>query len=339
MKNIPPTNGEKQVILYKAKDGSAQVDVRLQDETIWLNLNQIAQLFGRDKSAISRHIRNIFATGELGISTVAKFATVQKEGAKAVKRDIEYYNLDMIISVGYRVNSKRGTQFRIWATDVLRRHLVEGFTLHRHRLQERGVRELHDAIALIERTGKQAELSTDEAKGLLGIVTEYTQTWLLLRKYDDGQLEAPKRMRTPRYRLTSDAARTSIEALRANLLERKEASNLFGIERSHMLESIIGNLYQTFDRKELYRTVEEKAAHLLYFVIKDHPFTDGNKRIGALLFLTFLDANGILGTKGGSTRMHDATLVALALLIAESKPQEKETMLRLILHFLSPQEA
>lgn len=327
-----PANGSNQVVLYKADDGTMQIDVRLEDETIWLSLNQISTLFQRDKSVISRHIRNIFATEELGrSSTVAFFATVQKEGAKAVKRNIEYYNLDVIISVGYRVNSKRGTQFRIWATNVLRKHLIEGYTLHQKRLLEKGTKELEQALALVSRTKGRLDLSPDEAKGLLDIVTQYAQTWLLLRKYDDDELDMPAKLRKASYALTYDDALSAIQSLRKDLATKGESSDLFGLERQEMLQAIIGNLRQTFDRHELYPTVEEKAAHLLYFVIKDHPFIDGNKRIAVLLFLTFLQRNNVLPS---GQELSGSTLVALALLIAESAPKEKETMLRLVLHFL-----
>ena len=193
--------------------------------------------------------------------------------------------------------------------------------------------ELNAAIALIERTGKQ-ELSSDEAKGLLGIVTQYTRTWLLLKQFDDGLVEIPGHSQIPHYRLTYEDARASIATLKATLSGKSEASNLFGMERDHMLESIIGSLYQTFDRRELYPTLQEKAAHLLYFVIKDHPFTDGNKRIGVLLFLVFLERNST-GQRQILLRMTDSTLVALALLIAESNPKEKTMLIRLIQHFIA----
>jgi len=333
MTTTPSPTGTDQIVLYKADDGTMQMDVRLQDESIWLSLNQMTALFKRDKSVISRHIRNVFATAELDrSSTVAFFATVQKEGTKAVKRDIEFYNLDMIISVGYRVNSKRGTQFRIWATNVLRKHLIEGYTFHQKRLQERGTKELEQALALIARAKSLPELSTDQAKGLLNIVTQYTQTWLLLRKYDDGEVDVPSKMQQPTYRLTYDDALQAILSLKQDLAARNEVTHLFGIERSNMLSAIIGNIYQTFDQKELYQTLEEKAAHLLYFVIKDHPLSDGNKRTAVLLFLTFLQRNDALSGLKGLT---DHTLVALALLIAESDPKEKELMLGLILHFIA----
>lgn len=321
-----PISGDNQIILYKTDDGRTHVDVQLKDETVWLSLDQLSALFERDKSAISRHIKNILKTRELSQkSVVANFATTAADG-KTYR--VNYYNLDMIISVGYRVNSKRGTLFRIWATNVLRRHLIEGYTIHQKRLQERGTRELEQTLKLISRTKALPDLSSDEAKGLLEIVTHYTQTWLLLRKYDDGEMEMPSCLKKPTYRLTYEDAVRGLQALKTDLVQRKEASDLFGRERAGMLQGIIGSIYQTFDRKDLYPTMQERAAHLLYFVIKDHPFTDGNKRIGVFLLLLFLERNAC------PLRMQDTTLVALALLVAESDPKEKNMLVRLILHFI-----
>lgn len=328
MTTAPQTNGNNQIILYEAEDGTMQMDVRLQKETIWLSLNQMSDLFQRDKSVISRHMKSIFTNQELPQSVVANFAITAADGKTY---HVDFYNLDMIISVGYRVNSKRGTQFRIWATNVLRRHLIEGYTLHQKRLHEKGTRELEAALALIERVKSSPELSSDQAKGLLDVVTKYTQTWLLLRKYDDGEVEAPSTMQKPTYRLTYDDALLAIRSLRENLAAKGEASDLFGNVRAEMLQGIIGNIYQTFDQQELYPTLEEKAAHLLYFVIKDHPLVDGNKRIAVLIFLTFLQRNNVLPELRG---LSDNTLVAMALLIAESDPKEKDLLIRLILHFI-----
>ncbi len=329
MTSLPQTNGTNQIVLYKAEDGTMQMDVRLQNETIWLSQKQMAELFAVDRTVVTKHIKNTFDSGELAKDSVcANFAHTAEDGKTY---QTAYYNLDAIISVGYRVNSKRGTQFRIWATNVLRKHLIDGYTLHQKRLEEKGTKELEQALALIDRVKSSPELSSDQAKGLLDVVTKYTQTWLLLRKYDDGDVEAPTGMQKPTYRLTYIDAQLAIQSLRENLAAKGEASSLFGNERGEMLQGIIGNIYQTFDQQELYRTMEEKAAHLLYFVIKDHPLTDGNKRIAVLLFLTFLQRNSVLPHLRG---LSDNTLVALALLIAESDPKEKEMLIRLILHFI-----
>ena len=323
------------IVLYKSKGGDVAVDVKLKEETVWLSLNQMAELFQVDKSGISRHIKNIYDTGELKKrGTVAKIATVQKEGSRSINRQIEHYNLDMILSVGYRVNSKEGTQFRIWATNVLKDHLLKGYTINQKRLQQKQYDELKDAFTLIQSTMQKKELESDEAKGLLEVITDYTQSWLLFAEYDEGEVSEPK-MHKGKYTLTYDDSLEAIAELRSKLEKQNQASSLFGQERDTMLEGIIGNLHQTFDKQELYPTVEEKAAHLLYFVIKDHPFSDGNKRIGSLLFLLYLKRNAAFRKKNGERKFNDAALVALALLIAESDPRQKDTILKLIMQFVS----
>jgi prophage maintenance system killer protein len=329
MTTTPPVNGQNQVVIYTAGDGTLQVDVRLRDQSLWLSLDQISTLFGRDKSVISRHIKNIFKTAELSQdSVVANFATTAADGKTY---DVNFYNLDMILSVGYRVNSKRGTQFRIWANDVLRRHLVEGYTLHQKRLAEKGMKNLEQALTLVRETSMHPELTGDQAKGLLKVITGYAQTWVLLHQYDEGKVAAPRTLRPARYQLSYEDAIDAIRGLQETLQRAGEASTLFGQERDNALRGILGNIEQTFDGRELYASAEEKAAHLLYFIIKDHPLSDGNKRVGVLLFLLFLDRNGIL--KPGL--FDDATLVALALLIAESRPQQKDILLQIILRFIS----
>lgn len=326
------TPNKQQIIIYKADDGQTQVDVRMEEDTVWLTAHQMAVLFKMDRTGIVRHMHNIYKSGELEPkSTCAKIAQVAKDGRT---REMDFYNLDMIISVGYRVNSKRGTQFRIWATSVLRKHLVEGYSLHRKRLQEKGIKELEQAIALVKQTTAAHAITGDEARGLLAVITEYTQTWIVLRQYDDGQVEAPIRSCQEQYVLTYEDAIEAVTQLRDELKKTKEASDLFGMERSEMLRGIVGNLYQTFDGQNLYPSMEEKAAHLLYFVIKDHPFTDGNKRSAALLFLHFLDRNAHLRRADRSLRIEATTLTALALLIAESRPEQKDVMLQLILRLM-----
>jgi len=322
------------IAIYRSKDGKAELEVKLQEETLWLSLNQLADLFDTDKSGISRHIKNIYKDGELlSKATVAKFATVQKEGNREITRDIEYYNLDAIISVGYRVNSKRATQFRIWATSVLKNHIINGYTLNQKRLQEKGLDEFEEAIGLIKRTLQSRMLTDNESKGLLEVITGYSSTWVLLQKYDKSALTEPKKHKAKKkfdYNFTKNA----INQLKAELLKKKEATDLFGNERGGTFEGIIGALHQTFDKKELYESIEEKAAHLLYFVIKDHPFTDGNKRIGSFLFIVYLAKNAYLYRKNGEKKVNDNTLTALALLIAESDPKHKKLMILLIMNFL-----
>lgn len=322
-----------EIAVYEAPDGEVRVDVRLERDTVWLSLVQMAELFGRDKSVISRHLRNVFESGELErAATVAKNATVQREGGRDVVRDIEFYNLDAILSVGYRVNSKRGTQFRIWATRTLREHLVRGYTLHRQRF-ERNARELEAALALVRKAAAGEALTTDQGRGLVDVIARYAQTFLWLQRYDEGLLAEPKG--APGGVLpTAQEARAAIARLKADLMARGEASDLFGRERDDALAALLGNLDQTVLGAPAYPTVESKAAHLLYFVIKDHPFADGNKRIGSLLFVDFLNRNGRL-FRDGEAVINDVGLAALALLVAESEAKSKDVMIRLIENMLA----
>lgn len=285
--NEQPEHGE--IIIYQASDGHSSIEVHLAGETVWLTLNQLAELFDRDKSVISRHIRTIFSSGELQKDlTVAKNATVQNEGGRQVTRNIDYYNLDAIISVGYRVNSIRGTQFRIWASSVLKDHIIKGYTANERRLAEKGLSEMEQAVALLARTLTRYELITGDGKAVLGVIGRYAKSWSLLLQYDEDTLGIPEKRHSSKKAIEYEQASRAIATMKSDLLKRGEAGELFGLERDQQLLSILGNLYQTFDGEELYPSIEEKAAHLIYFVIKDHPFNDGNKRIGSLLFLLFL---------------------------------------------------
>ena len=331
--NIAP-GGE--VVVYEAAGGEVRVDVRLERETVWLSLTQMAELFGRDKSVISRHLRSVFSSGELEReATVAKNATVQREGGREVAREIEYFNLDAILSVGYRVNSKRGTQFRIWATRTLRDYLLRGYTLNEKRLREKGIGEIEQAVGLLARTLTAHALVTDEGRAVLDVVQQYTRAWRLLLEYDEQRLaEKPAHPLRPTADLSLEAARAVAAHLRVSLAGRGEASSLFGNERGEQLAAILGAIEQTFGGEPLYPTVQARAAHLLYFVIKDHPFSDGNKRIGTLLFLDYLRRNGMLVRPDGTPRLADNAMVALALLVAESEPAQKDLMIRLVLNLL-----
>jgi len=325
-----------QLVFYRMPGTKIGVSVRLEGETAWLTLDQMATLFQRDKSVISRHLRNVYQNGELvRKATVAKNATVQKEGRRRVERLIESYNLDAIISVGYRVNSKRGTQFRIWATRTIRDHLIQGYTLHERRLRERGVAELEQAVQLLARTLTNQAGVSQEGKGVLDIVSGYARSWLLLQQYDENRLGIPEKRHPAKVSINYDQAREAIATLKARLLERGQASALFGQERGGQLAGILGSIEQSFDGESLYPSIEEKAAHLLYFVIKDHPFSDGNKRIGSFLFILFLRANGGLNDATGAPKINDNALVALALLTAESQAQNKDLMIRLIMNLLA----
>jgi len=325
-----------EVALYRPKGGSVRLDVRLERDTVWLSLNQMADLFGRDNSVISRHLQNIYKSRELQRSaTVAKNATVQKEGGREVIRQVEYFNLDAILSVGYRVNSKQGTQFRIWATDTLRGHLLRGYTLNEKRLRERGVTELEQAVELLSKTLKNQSLVTDQGRAVLDVVQRYMRAWRLLLEYDEDRLSsAPLHPVEQSKELTLADARAAIQSLRESIATRNESTELFGRERTDQLHGLLGAIEQTFGGEPLYPTAQVRAAHLLYFVIKDHPFSDGNKRIGTLLFLEYLRRNKLLLRADGQPRLADNAMVALALLVAESDPKHKELMIRLVLNLL-----
>lgn len=321
-----------EIILYERSNGTSVLDVHLKDDTVWLTLNQMAELFERDKSVISRHLRNVFKEGELiREATVAKNATAQDEGGRRVIRYIEWYNLDAILSVGYRVNSKRGSQFRIWATTVLKEHLVRGYSLNQQRLAEKGVAELQQALTLLTTTLTSHDLIADEGRAVLDIITRYTGAWRLLLQYDEDSLPSPQAQARAGMTLEIEAARQAVAALKKELQAQGEATPLFGQERGHGLAGLLGAIGQSFGGRDLYASVEEKAAHLLYFVIKDHPFSDGNKRIGSFLFVLYLRMNGLLERKPFDNR----SLVALALLTAASDASQKDLMIRLIVNLVS----
>ena len=336
VRGTPESMAAGEVVLYRARGGKVELNVRLERDTVWLSLNQVAELFGRDNSVVSRHLHNIFKSKELLRSaTVAKAATVQREGGRNVVRNVEYFNLDAIVSVGYRVNSKQGTQFRIWATQTLRDHLLRGYTLNEKRLRERGLEEAEQAIDLLSNTLRNQALVTDEGRAVLDVVHQYTRAWRLLLEYDEDRLAtSPANPVAPSGELTLKDAREAINNLRTSLASRNESSDLFGRERGEQLHGILGAIEQTFGGEPLYPTAQARAAHLVYFVIKDHPFTDGNKRIGTLLFLEYLRRNGLLVREDGQPRLADNAMVALALLVAESSPKQKELMVRLVLNLL-----
>ena len=318
-----------EVLVYEAPDGAARVDVRLERDTVWLRQEQMSQLFGRERSVITKHVRNVFREGELDVEAVcAKFAHTAADGKTY---QVDHFNLDVIISVGYRVKSAQGTRFRQWATNTLRDHLVQGYTLNRQRF-EHNARELEAALALVRKAAAGEVLSTDQGRGLVDVIARYTQTFLLLQRYDEGLLVEPKGtaggLLPP-----APEARAAIVRLKRDLLARGEATELFGREREDGLAALLGNLDQSVFGEPAYPTVESKAAHLLYFVIKNHPFSDGNKRIGSFLFVEFLHRNGRL-IRNGEAVINDVGLAALALLVAESAPTDKEVMIRLVMNML-----
>jgi prophage maintenance system killer protein len=317
-----------QVILYKN-----HLEVRLERDSVWLTQKQMALLFNKDVRTVNEHIRNVYKERELNEKpTIRKFRIVQKEGERTVERDIDFYNLDVIISVGYRVKSLRGTQFRIWATNVLRQHLVAGYTINEKRLktQQSKIWELQETVRLLGNVALLEGIS-GEAKGIVQIISEYTRALNLLDDFDHQRLAAPKGTKKAKYKLTYDDARNIIDQMRIRFRD----SALVGQEKDKSFQGSIGAIYQTFDSKDVYPSVEEKAAHLLYFVTKNHSFIDGNKRIAAALFVCFLQKNGILLDKNGRKRIDDNALVALTLMIAASKPAEKEIMVKVILNLLT----
>lgn len=322
---------KSEVLIYQSPDGQTSIDVKLEDDTVWLNLNQISSLFERDKSVISRHISNIFKEGELERnSVVAKNATTGTDGKVY---QVEYFNLDLIISVGYRVNSTRGTQFRIWANKILRDYLVKGYAVNEKRLQEqsRQLEELKQTVKLLGNVVTSKDLSSDEASGLLKVITDYTYALDVLDQYDHQVLEIHDTTRKELFQVTYDEAIKAIKGLH----EKFGGSSLFGNEKDESFRGSLAAIYQTFDGQNLYPSVEEKAAHLLYFVIKNHSFSDGNKRIAAFLFVWFLEKNGILYKADGSKRIADNALVALTLMIAESKPEEKDMMVKVVVNLIN----
>lgn len=327
------TKNQSNIVIYEANDGQLAIDVKLEDETVWLSQSQMAGIFNKSKKTISEHVTNIFQEKELDqTSVVRNFRTT---AADSKDYDVNYYNLDVIISVGYRVKSKEGTQFRIWATKVLREHLVQGFTINPKQLQNRGLQEFEKAIALIKNVVSNAELTNDQSLGLLDVITKYAGSWILLQKYDENNLSLPSSSHRPASILDYNEAQVAITELRNKLSQTNETMGLFGSEREHMFEGIVGNIYQTFGGEDLYPSIEAKAAHLLYFIIKDHPFSDGNKRIGSFLFILFLAKNNYLLDKNGERKFNDNALVALALLVAESDPKQKEIMILLIMNLIT----
>ena len=311
--------------------GDQPVQVRLEGDTVWLSLQQLAELFERDKSAISRHLKNIFNTNELDRkAAVAKNATTAADGKIY---QVEYFNLDAIISVGYRVNSTRATRFRQWATGVLRQHLVEGYSLNQQRLRERGI-AFEQALDLLSRTLANQQLVSAEGEAVLGVIADYARSWSLLQGYDEQSLAGQTGKQQGMRSLKLDEVLTAIAQLKAELMAKGEATELFGQLRGAGLTSAIATIEQGFGDELFYPNVASRAAHLLYFVIKNHPLVDGNKRTGSFLFLWYLRLNQHLLERPVERLINDNTLVALALLVAESKPEQKDLMVKLVEHFV-----
>ncbi|MDY6847986.1 MAG: RhuM family protein [Thermodesulfobacteriota bacterium] len=319
-----------EVAIYQAEDGKTRLEVQLEHDTVWLNQAQLVDLFQRDQSVLSRHIRNVFKEGELD-----EKSNMQKMHIANSDKPVAFYSLDVIISVGYRVKSQRGTQFRQWATRVLREHLVKGYTLNEQRLQEERAKlqEIQQAVALLSRTLAQQQLLSDTGQEVLQVITDYAYALATLDRYDHGTLTVEATSGPAVFVLEYDKAIAIVKSMKTDF------DGLFGQEKDQGFKSALGAIYQTFDGKDVYPSVEEKAANLLYFIVKNHAFTDGNKRIAAAVFIFFLARNGILYREDGSKRLADNALVALTLLIAESRPEEKDTIVKVIVNLINRSNA
>ncbi|MBQ7663573.1 MAG: virulence protein RhuM/Fic/DOC family protein [Prevotella sp.] len=323
---------DQKIVIYQTEDGETQIDVRLEDETVWLTQAQMVELFQTTKQNVSLHLNHLYKEGELEKEgTVKEYLTVQQEGKRKVSRRVKYYDLDVIISVGYRVHSKRGTAFRIWARKIIKDYLVKGYAVNQ-RIHSEQIGELRQLVGMLGRTIQgQPLLSTDETNALFEVVTDYTYALDTLDNYDYERLTIDKTTKEEPFHATYENAMEEIRLLR----DKFGGSVLFGNEKDDSFKSSIGQIYQTFGGEELYPSVEEKAAMLLYLVTKNHSFSDGNKRIAATLFLWFLNNNRILYRADGSKRLADNTLVALTLMIAESKTEEKDVMVKVVVNLIN----
>lgn len=313
--------------IYQTADGQLQIEVQFEKDTVWLSQDQMVVLFHRDQSAISRHIKNIFTEGELD-----QKSNMQKMHIAFSDKPVTLYSLDVIISVGYRVKSQQGTQFRQWATQKLKEYLVQGYTINQKRLEQ-----LQKIVEVVQRSGNSEYLQLGEAKGLLEILSNYTHSFILLNQYDSHNLKTDILNEHISYEIQYDEAVTVITELKKQLMAKKEATELFGNQKDASFQGILGNVVQSFGGQYLYPSIEEQAANLLYFVIKNHPFSDGNKRIGAFLFVWFLEKNRHRFKKNGEVKINDNGLVALALLVAQSDPNEKELMIKLVINLINQQ--
>jgi len=321
---------KNEIIIYTTPEGKETFEVSLKKDTVWLSQKQMAGLFEKDVRTVNEHIGNIFKEGELEEnSVIRKFRITAADGKKY---STKMYNLDLIISVGYRVNSKRGTQFRIWATNVLKEHLVKGYTINEKRMREdrAKLKEFQKTSRIMERLLQNKALDSTEATGLLKVILDYQKALHLLDEYDYQKLEINKVTTKEKFKINLQKVRQELDQLKNHY-----PTGLFGLEKDQSFSGSIGAIYQSFEGKDLYPSIEEKAAHLLYFVVKNHSFIDGNKRIAASLFLWFLNENGILYNEDGSKRLADNALVALTLLIAESKAEEKETITKVIINLIN----
>ena len=321
-----------EIVIYKSPQGP-EIRVRLEKETVWLDAHLIAKLFGVNRPAVVKHISNIYKNGELEKKSTCSI--LEQVAADGKIRKMNFYNLDMIISVGYRVNSKQATHFRIWATKVLKQHLIKGYTINEKRLlqTQNRLKELQSAIDFLQKKSKY-QLLTGQEKEILDLLANYSKTLSLLEQYDKGRIKLVKKSKAE-FVLEYEEAKRIIKEIKKDLISKKEASDLFGQDNEGRLAGIIKNIYQTFKGKELYPSLEEKAAHLLYFIVKDHPFIDGNKRIASFLFVYFLDKNNFLYKENHERKINDNALTALTLLIAVSEPKDKDILIKIITNLIS----
>lgn len=316
-----------EIVIYKAPDGHIELEVTLTQETLWLSQQQMADLFGTQRQAITRHLKNIFMAGELQENSVCSI--LEHTAADGKTYATKFYSLDAVISVGYRVNSTQATQFRMWGTQLLKEYLVKGHVIYKKRVAERGIEELERTVELLQKTLLHHDLVGDIGAQAIQLIIGYAKTWHLLLAYDENRLMVPEQGHSPLVPFNRESVFEAITALKQDLKSRGEASELFGQGRGDSFSGIISGIEQTFDGKPLYQTVELRAAHLLYFIIKDHPFVDGNKRIGCFVFILYLSLQGI------TVKLNDNGLIALALLVAESEPAQKEMLIRLIVNLLT----
>ena len=311
------------------------INVTVEEETLWLTQKELSELFGVTVATINEHIKNIYKEEELTKdATIRKFLIVRQEGKREVKREIEHYNLDLILSVGYRVKSKIATKFRQWASKILKQYLLDGYALNKDRLQQKKLEELDKTIQLIKQGLENRALNVTEAKGFVEIVSDYAKSWALLQGYDEQSLQEVVEHREQKFVLDYDEALEAIAELKRTLMQKGEATQLFGQEKAGEFKGNLLNIYQTFGGEELLPSIEQKASNLLYYVIKGHPFNDGNKRIGAYLFILFLHKNGILHKANGEPKINDNALASLALLVATSAPEQKEIIIKLVMNML-----
>jgi prophage maintenance system killer protein/prophage antirepressor-like protein len=325
-----------EIVIYE--DGNVELKTTIENETIWLSQKQIAELFGVQRPAITKHLSNIFKSGELDENTVCSILEhTTKHGAlegKTQSKKVKLYNLDAIISIGYRVNSIRATKFRQWATNILKDYLIKGYALNQERLKQQKLDELDETIKLIKQSLQNQELSTTEAKGFVEIVSKYAKSWALLQGYDEQSLQEITQTKEQKFILDFNEAKEAIAELKKSLISKGEATELFGQEKAGEFKGNLLNIYQSFGGVELFPSVEQKAANLLYYIIKGHPFNDGNKRIGAYLFVLFLHKNGVLYRPNGEPKINDNALASLALLVASSDPKQKEIIIKLVMNML-----